>query len=341
VSGAVSRDESVKQTDCTGKLAPMPGEHTFLLTAADDRLYVWDLLRVATALPRVWTFISAANGGLSPSKVRDTSECGENERTGSTTSYGGPRNAENAAYIFDAKISPKDPYKVAVALSDGTIRILNTRFGTEPNAAVDTEVALDIRKMISQLQLKQTDCEEHLLVSQQLAPPIGVQHADTTTGETASPHATGVSWTADSRTLLVALGDGSILVLDVNGKVYTSRALLCGHSRGCFGVTCMTVHAADVASASGVKRKFMDQEKRYSRALSWSSDGTICEWDLFDYGLIREPIQRLQIHKYPIYSCALSSHAVHAEGASIVCAGGEGGSSSGFLGTPVHVVHYN
>jgi len=340
VSGAASSDESAKQTECTGKPMPLLGERTFLLTAADDRLYTWDLSSTATALPRVWTFISAANGGLSHAKEQDTSESGENGGN-SATSYGGPRNAENTAYIFDAKSSPKDPHKVAVALSDGSIRILNTRCSTEPNAAVDTEAALDIRTIISQLKLKEIN-DGSASLSQEGIQSEGVQCADSAPEEeTPSPHATGVSWSADSRNLLVALGDGGILVLDVNGNVYTGRAFLCGHSRGCFGVTCMTVHPSDDASESGVKRKFTDQEQQSSRALSWSSDGTICEWNLLDCGVIREPIQRIQIHKYPIYSCALSAHDVHAEGALIACAGGEGGSTGGFLGTPVHVVRYN
>jgi len=342
----VSGTESDKARDCTDNTPPRsPGEHTFLLTAADDRLYIWDLSRTATSLPRVWTFRSAANGGMpsAPDAAAVEGE-GDQEIVSPPTSYGGPRNVDNAAYIFDAKCSPKDPHKVAVALSDGTIRILNTHPGTKPNAAVDTEAALDIRKLISQLQPNKPENGDAANLEKHASTEAVTGTDGASEMESPAPHATGVGWTTDARSLVVALGDGSILVLDVNGKVYTGRALLCGHSRGCFGVTCMAAfHALDTASASpGSKRKMVDREQNRSRALSWSSDGSICEWDLFDRGVVREPLQRFQINKYPIYSCAVSSPHLHTEeGALIVCAGGEGGSTGGFLGTPVHLVRYS
>ena len=301
----------------------------FLLTAADDKLYIWDLTPAACAAPRVWSFRSIKNGG---------GQAGEECST--ANAYGGPRNAENAAYIFDAKISPHETHRIAVALSDGTVRVLETDNEGEPNVTRDTCATLNMRTLVLELCNKETQNGCGADGDQDFALPAQQQ----------LQHPTGVAWTADGASLLVALGDGSIVVLDVcmssSGKsdnpssMFVVRALLKGHERGCFGVCSFATSAACDTVEVGAKRK--PQHRDRSHAFSWSSDGSLCEWELSVEGIQRTPLKRLQIPNYPIYSCALGTSDGRIEDALMVCAGGGAGAgnagASGFLGVPVHLV---
>jgi hypothetical protein len=99
-----------------------PADSSALLTASNDCLYVWDLAAASAG--------SASGAGAGAA----AGACVEQRTFGSVAAgaagldgYGGPRNPDNMAYIFDAK-----PYvagggggfhrTTAAALSDGTLR---------------------------------------------------------------------------------------------------------------------------------------------------------------------------------------------------------------------------
>lgn len=75
-----------------------------VLTAADSDAFVWDIEQ-----------------GITISKYHYLSSLPESQ------SFGGTRNPQNEVYIFDAKWNPQIPHQAALALSDGTIRLLDTR----------------------------------------------------------------------------------------------------------------------------------------------------------------------------------------------------------------------
>ena len=76
-----------------------------LLTAADDEVHIWDIENALQG-SRGFRF--------------EISESADR-------SYGGDRNPDNKAFVFDAKASPTQESSIAVALSDGTLRIIDTR----------------------------------------------------------------------------------------------------------------------------------------------------------------------------------------------------------------------
>lgn len=86
-----------------------PPNSNSLLTSSNDSLYVWDL--------------AASIAGA----------CCERRSFGAATAgFGGPRNPDNMAYIFDAKPCATNQaaglYRTtAVALSDGTVRVVDMR----------------------------------------------------------------------------------------------------------------------------------------------------------------------------------------------------------------------
>lgn len=82
------------------------GEGKYLITAAENELFLWDIEKGVRNSS--WSF-SKTNGG--DDKI-----------------YGGTnRNPDDIVYLFDAKISPKEDNIIAVALSDGSIRLLDLR----------------------------------------------------------------------------------------------------------------------------------------------------------------------------------------------------------------------
>ena len=118
-------------------------------------------------------------------------------------------------------------------------------------------------------------------------------------------------------------------------------------------------HGNNSSSKRKAESNTDEQEKREqgrmmgtgsARVLSWSSDGSLCEWDLENStGIITEPLNRLVVKDHPFYCCAASSSAVNpcssdgdsASPASVLvaCAGG-GGGNGGFMGIPVHLARY-
>ncbi len=123
-----------------------------ILTGADDKLYLWDLAHHDTIEPNCWSFQSLQHY----KKEQNTLDGGENGE-----SFGGPRNEEDMAFIFDAKPSSTDQWKIAVALSDSSVRIINV--ATTPTTAhmppVDKEGScqcIDVGKLLREEKAKAT-----------------------------------------------------------------------------------------------------------------------------------------------------------------------------------------
>jgi WD40 repeat protein len=103
---------------------------TQIVTAADNHLYLWD--------------IETTN---SNSNVLNDSYCVQSWNFGAlsagngASAFGGARNVDNEVYVFDAKVSPSMLSTIGVALSDASIRLLDTRQSTQL-AALQT-ISLD------------------------------------------------------------------------------------------------------------------------------------------------------------------------------------------------------
>ena len=80
-------------------------ERSDLVIAAENMLILWDLV----ALDR-------------PSRTYHFNTIHANE-----VSFGGHRNPENNVFVFDAKVNPVSDSIIGAALSDATIRLLDTR----------------------------------------------------------------------------------------------------------------------------------------------------------------------------------------------------------------------
>lgn len=291
-----------------------------IMTAADDMLYIWDLGLNASADPRTWTFDS----------IVDKSSGGE--------AYGGARNEENVAYIFDAKPCHKDPRTLAVALSDGTVRIVDTSSPRDKpvkaeevaeksriRVAADGEGCINVASVVAQLN-----------PSSQGGQP---------------PHVTGVALSKDDQFLVVCLGDGKVVVLHFeNGLKSAPRLvdLITAHTSSCYGALFLDdgpCHDAAESSSSSSKKRRVIQPLR---CVTWSSDGSVAVWNLSDLQngapsltslpapeAGRTPENRVTMpNNTPVYAC----HAADEQAGGTYLACGGGGGKAGFMGIPIHLV---
>lgn len=139
-------------------------------TAADDQLFLWDLVQNNKTS---WTV----------KKVYDN------------TAYGGVRNPENQLFIFDIKTL--DPNILAMAISDGTVRIKD-------------------------LRLKEEESDVQI---------FSLNISDTTT----SLHATSVCWNSSGTSILASTGSGYVGVLDIRKEGGALRSLVQAHTTPCYG----------------------------------------------------------------------------------------------------------
>ena len=84
-----------------------------LLTAADDEVHIWDLEHAFKG-----------SVGFRFENIDDSA----------SRVFGGERNPDNKAFVFDAKVNPMDESTIAVALSDGTLRIIDIKQKISPGA---------------------------------------------------------------------------------------------------------------------------------------------------------------------------------------------------------------
>jgi hypothetical protein len=115
-----------------------------LLVAADNRMFIWDLNTFQPS--RVYQF----NGRLSSSE-----------------SFGGHRNPENEVYMFDAKSQPESHCLVGAAMSDSTVRLIDTRCADQASAQV---VTLDLQEGLGSIKLGHATSVSHGSRAAQLTP---------------------------------------------------------------------------------------------------------------------------------------------------------------------------
>lgn len=133
-------------------------------------------------------------------------------------------------------------------------------------------------------------------------------------------HLTALAWAEDGTVLVSCAGDGSMTVWDA--RTWTSRAVLRGHGKPVYGAT---FYPCAAISASGNESQKL--------LLSWSSDETICMWDVTRASLTgTKPLSTLFAGpRFPIFHCALS-----VNGGLLAVAGGD--SASSFVGVPIKIV---
>ena len=308
------------------QLAHEVGLSGSIMTAADDVLYIWDLGLNASADPRTWTFDS----------IVDKS---------SGAAYGGPRNEENVAYIFDAKPFHRESRMLAVALSDGSVRIVDTSTTkNKPDKAesgssisnvhvgADGDICVNVASMVARLSSS----------SQGSAPP----------------HVTGLAVSEDDRFLVVSLGDGKVAVLNFKDGLKAAPCLvdlITAHTASCFGILFLDNGDDEETGASGssASSTISTKRRRVSRSLrcvTWSSDGSVALWNLGDLVQTggqtltslpapeagRVPESRVTMPgNTPVYACR-AAHGNGGAGVYLACGGGSG--SAGFLGIPIHLV---
>jgi hypothetical protein len=348
-----------------------------IFTAADDLLYLWDLSLSASPDPRTWCFRSIqSRDGVSNEEqeeeedaARDVSSISDGETgagatssssssSSSGTGYGGPRNEENIAYIFDAKPCSMDPWKLAVACSDGTVRIVDTSRG---NSNKRTECGFGARECINIASMVKAYEASQGQQGEEEAP--------------APPHVTGVAWSNDDGFLLVTLGDGKLVLLAFpDGKAPGSVApkmvgVIKAHKTSCYGgVFLKTGTDADsdaaVNNAGGAhkpKRARLGIAETAATAtatatamkcITWSSDRSLAVWDLAPFlsssskgaaaaaaaaaGLEAE--SRLSLpDDFPLYSCCTAPSETDTQATRYVACCGGGGKST-FVGIPLHIV---
>jgi WD40 repeat protein len=101
-------DHQTAQIYACERIQPADSASNSFFTAADDTLRLWDV----STLTEIGQWLT------------DRSNAGD-------PSFGGERNPENMTYIFDAKASSIHPTLVSMALSDGTVRVIDVRIKDE------------------------------------------------------------------------------------------------------------------------------------------------------------------------------------------------------------------
>jgi len=131
-----------------------------LLTAADDRLYLWDLSAGEAAPRRSWSFVGSTRERKRGDLAGGDGEEDEEGEGADKVAFGGPRNPEQKAYIFDAKPAPLSTHMIAIALSDGTVRVIDTRLESS-----GTELVIDLSTLVHATSVTWSSDEGYLLVS--------------------------------------------------------------------------------------------------------------------------------------------------------------------------------
>lgn len=105
----VRHDDKSQIYTCEALLQNNKSSRQFITAADDSKLCLWDLNRLDS--PLEWTFQSISEIG-----------------------FGGERNPNNLAYLFDAKQNYSSHNTLAVAVSDGSIRSIDIREKSTSNS---------------------------------------------------------------------------------------------------------------------------------------------------------------------------------------------------------------
>lgn len=137
----------------------------------------------------------------------------------------------------------------------------------------------------------------------------------------AKTHLTGLAWSEDGATLVSCAGNGSVTVWEP--RTWTARSVLRGHGGPVYGATFFPAQAAPESDGAAASQLLV----------SWSSDGTICTWDLSRAPLAgTSPLEVLRVEaRFPVFHCALAP-----DGSRLAIAGGD--ASSSFVGVPIKLV---
>ncbi|CAM9576501.1 unnamed protein product [Choristocarpus tenellus] len=212
-----------------------------LLTASDSSVHLWDV----TTQKRLVQY--------------QLKKIGEN-------SIGGGRNPSDLPFVFDTKIGKGG--MLAIALSDGTVRVDDLRCGGISSTT------------------------EHQVV---------LQAASET-------HLTGLCWSADGNSMVSCAGDGTINIWDVRtwmtrAVLHGHTRPVYGAA---FFPTCDHRLQQDGGQESGLSAR--QPVDRPSLLLSWSTDGTILAWDWASaIGLVECPLGVMQTEGLCIYHCSIST----------------------------------
>ncbi|CAM9099367.1 unnamed protein product [Scytosiphon promiscuus] len=149
-------------------------------------------------------------------------------------------------------------------------------------------------------------------------------------------HLTSLAWSDDGAVLVSCGGNGTVTVWDA--RTWRARSVLSGHSRPVYGAGFYPVPkgALAPAGAAATAAASSGQESSPQVLLSWSSDETVCAWDVTTAtGDATPPLATLAMEEgFPVYSCSVSP-----DGRRFAVAGGGGGAKkAGFLGVPIKLV---
>jgi WD40 repeat protein len=120
----------------------------------DSQIYVCEKLTTNNESAFCSQIITAANNQLNLWDLNspDNSIEWQIENKNLSNPFGGERNVENIAYIFDAKVHPTESSnKVVVAVSDGTLRMLDVRDKNVDNMLVLNNISMKRENITSVL----------------------------------------------------------------------------------------------------------------------------------------------------------------------------------------------
>jgi WD40 repeat protein len=222
-----------------------------MLTATDDKIIIWEINFLDIAQPakilRILAFNTIGsksqkgrsdksshihtqtekdvNGSFhfeqsKRTRLNDNDETLTESRLVIEESFGGPRNPDKLAYVFDVKPSHGSLSKLAVALSDSTVRVVDVNEETD-------EIIVHIasqRSYVTAVKMSKT----YFICS------------------TYHSNSFKVSWDSEDKFIFAALGSGQVVVIDITKEQEVMR--IDAHSKPCYGA--MQVKDALICSGS-------------------------------------------------------------------------------------------
>jgi len=243
--------------------------NSVIITGAENSLFFWDVeTNQEKFSPYHFQSIHSILGGTLTNKDQ--------------TVFGGVRNPDMIAYVFDVKEAPVNSsahYLCSVAMSDGTVRLVDTRSPITDNM-------------------------------------IPITHPVRPT-EVVNTHVTSTCWDENANDIIISLASGGTAVLDLRQK--SIRAYLeAPEARGVFGGVFRSSSSSSFSSSSSLSS---DGTTGRLEWISWAGDGLIRVWDITTVtDLCTVPLRTYSIPGYSVL-CAvqLSSESCCSD---ILCGGG-------------------
>lgn len=112
-----------------------------LLTAADNRIFIWDIQRserpsAVYDFHRIQSFdvpneSKSSNSQSSPTSI-DADPSQQGAASAGIQPFGGERNPDDLVFVFDVKMCPVHTNIISAAMSDATIRLIDVRMRQQP-----------------------------------------------------------------------------------------------------------------------------------------------------------------------------------------------------------------